>query len=332
MNVKDIVRFVSVANMLQKGGFLMAQINMETILNEEQKKQKEKVLNEIKGLADSFKIENIKEKEDYNPNLIKLDLKEVNQDNMENSAKDSLSYYEVKGKQDIENKYNNDIQKTQSEIDNLQNGLQLKQEDVKKKSAVLKENLKNKFINNNIYRSTIYEKFMSQIEKDEIDDLEKLKSETDAKIENLNGKLATLDSEKQNALEIFDIAYAVKLQEQIDKINKEINNYNMSAIKYNNQIQEKEEILKQKYEKQYLDYIKDAEDRNKKVMEFVQKYGYSAIQDKLNRQKYDMVLNYLNTMDKQTAYEILTENDDFKNELGINYYNKLIDIINNRKV
>ncbi|MGN1227695.1 MAG: hypothetical protein ACI4TX_03535 [Christensenellales bacterium] len=331
MNIKRIVRLYKLAVMIENGGYEIMEMNVKALLNEEQRKQKQKILNDLKAIQKGFEMTAPQEKGEYNPTFTKLDTKQMSDDDIASKAKQNLVYYEAGGKKEINDKYNTSKGKINEQISEVNTSAKADADKLSEQAKDLKESTKNSMINKNIARSSIYQNMMTDIEKEEMQQLQDLKADTDNKINQLNEKLQLLDNERQNALELFDISYAVKVQDQMDKIKKEISNYNDAVTKYNNSIEQKENDLKAKYDEKYQNYVSQIEDRNRKVMEFMQKYGYGTISNKLNSQKYNVALDYLNTMDKDVAMEILTENDDFKNELGENLFNQLIEAIKNRK-
>ena len=332
MDIKQVVRFVKLANKIQRGEYIMEDLKIQSLLSDEQKKQKQKVLDDIKNIQRSFDIIAPNEKQDYTPNLTKLDLKKVSDNQIKSDAQGNLAYYKAKNENDIETNYNQKKEDVQAKIDSsIRSGAE-KVKSIENNSKEQKESTKNTLINRNIIRSSIYQNLLSDIEKQELQSLDKAKAEIDDKVQGLNVQLNKLDDEKQNALELFDIAYAVKLQDEIDTIKKKINDYNTSAIKYNNTIEQKEKDLQAKYDKAYEKYVEEVGERNRKILEFANKYGVGMTNARVQKQKYEIVQNYLNTLDKQSAYEVLTENDDIKNAIGDASYNALLEEVNSRKV
>lgn len=331
MSLKDVVRFVKISNKIQKGDDIMEGLKIQSLLSDEQKKQKQKVLNDINSIQKSFDLMAPDEKKDYAPNLTRLDLKEQNDNIVEREAKGNLAYYKAKNENDIESNYGQQKQNILEQIDKANENIGVKVNDIKNDATQQKEDAKNALINKNIVRSSIYQNLISDIEKNELASLDNAKAEIDSKVEKLTSKLSQLDSEKQNALELFDIAYAIKLQDEIDGINKKISDYNTQAIKYNNSIEQKEKQLQEKYDSAYQDYVNEVEERNRKVLEFASKYGVGLSNVRVQKQKYEIVKSFLNTLDKQSALEMLNENDDFKNAIGETYFNTLLEEVNGRK-
>ena len=331
MTDKGIVRLVKLANIIKKGEYIMIDMNLESAVNTEQKNQKKKILDDIKSLSRSFELVSPEEKKDIDFGFSQLSLKNVDDDKIKKESENSLAYYKAKGEKDIETSFDSKKENINTQIADTKNSGEQKKEKITQNAGEQRQGIKNAMINKNLVRSSIYQNMMTDSEKQELAELDNVANETNNKIETLNGELIKLDGEKQSALELFNIAYAVKLEDEIAKLKKSIDSYNSQAIKYNNTILQKEQELQEKYDKQYQAYLDDVEKRNREVYKFIASYGQGNSNARLERQKYDMALDYLNTMDKETALEVLTEDDEFKVAVGDSNYEKLLDAINNRK-
>lgn len=331
MNIEKIVNQKKIKNLISNGGLEIMEMNVKSLLNEEQRKRKQKILDDIKAIEKSFQMSAPQEKQEYSPSFSKIDLKDYNENNINQKANENLKYFKAKGEADIANNYEKEKSKIDESISSEKQKAIGKVESIEKEANSKRENAKNSAINRGIAHSSIYDKMLSNIEKQEMDELEGLEAEVQQKVSTLNDKVAKLDKEKQNALELFNISYAVKLQDEIDSIKKDINDYNEKAKKYNETIEEKNKALIAKYDEKYQKQVKQAEERNQKLLSFMQRYGYGTISNKLKLQQTEVAKDYLNTLDKQTALEILTEDDKFKEVLGQNYFNQLLQYIKNRK-
>lgn len=331
MNKKDVIRLVKLANLIKKGGYIMQDMSIKSLLDEEQKKQKKDIITQLKNIDNSLKVISPKEKEEYNVNLTKLGIRDINDDLIKQKATENLGYFKAKSTKDIEDKYENEKNVLNSNLQFAKQNLEEKRKAVSEKAEQSKENVKDNLINKNVVRGSIYNSFMTDIEKSELANLNNLKDENDKKISTLKTELESLDIKKQEALNDFSINYAIKLQDEIDGIKKEIEKYNNDAIQYNNKIIEKEEALKRKYDESYQNYVKAVDERNKGVMDFLGKYGYSQLDNKITEQKYDLVKNYLNTLSKDSALMVLTEDNEFLSLLGEDDYDKLLTAVKGRK-
>lgn len=331
MNIEEIVRQKKIENLISNGGLKLMDINVKSLLNEEQRKRKQKILDDIKAIEKSFQMSAPAEKQDYNPSYTKVDLKDTSEDKINKKATDNLRYFKAKGEADINDNYNAQKDKIDASIASEKQKASAKADVIVENAGEQRVKAKNSAINRGIVHSSIYDNMMTGIERQEMSDLQDLKAEAESSISSLNDKIDKLDKEKQNALELFNISYAVKLQDEIDGMKKEIETYNEKAKKYNEDIEEKNKALISKYDEKYQKQVKQAEERNQRILSFLQKYGYGTVSNKLKLQQTEVAKDYLNTLDKATALELLTEDDKFKDALGINYFNDLVDYVKNRR-
>lgn len=331
MNIEKIVMQKKIENLISNGGLELMEMNVKSLLNDQQRQRKQKIIEEIKAIENGFKMSAPVEKQEYKPNYTKLNLKEQDEDKISKKATDNLKYFKASGEASINNNYIKQKSKIDEAIASEKQNASAQADNIVENAGEQREQAKNTAINRGIVHSSIYNNMMTGIEKKEMADLQNLKTEVEGKISGLNNKLEKLDGEKQNALELFNISYAVKLQDEIDSIKKEIETYNEKATKYNEDIEEKNKALIAKYDEKYQKQVKQAEERNQRILEFLQKYGYGTVENKLKLQQTEVAKDYLNTLDKATALELLTEDDKFKEALGINYFNNLVEYIKNRK-
>lgn len=144
-----------------------------------------------------------------------------------------------------------------------------------------------------------------------LDEYSKIDKEVGAKIDSLTTQKELLSTAQENALNSFDIAYAVKLSDKIAEINKQLNEQEQTVIKYNNEIQEKEAEYKQKQKESALDYVT-----------YIEKYGTEGIQKAKQDEKYIYAENYFMSLPKQEAIEEL-KNNTYISQLGTLNFNKL---------
>ena len=145
-----------------------------------------------------------------------------------------------------------------------------------------------------------------------LDNFVKINEELTKNINSLNSQKSLLEEQKQNALNSFDIAYAIKLSEKIDSINSSLDKKEQEIQKYNNEIAEKEAEYKRKKQQEAIDYA-----------EFISEYGIGSIEIMKSGEKYEIAKQYFADMDKDQALKELTTNPIYKSQLGT-YYNKLL--------
>jgi hypothetical protein len=138
-----------------------------------------------------------------------------------------------------------------------------------------------------------------------------------------------LEVQRQNALDSFDIAYAVKVSQKINDINEKLADKEREVIEYNNKLIQ----IEQEYEAEMLEkYNKARKEQNEQVMDyadFVQKGGDMAVQVLKLEEKFKAAQDYLMSLPKEEALKQLFENEVFKTELK-SKYQTLLNQINAR--
>jgi len=146
--------------------------------------------------------------------------------------------------------------------------------------------------------------------------LENLKNETNLKLEKIENSLAILNQEKEKAMMDFDLAYAVKIKDKINKLEAEYNKQKEEAIKYNQKIEEDERKFNEEQQKKSEAYDKEVirkmeeHENNLKTLGVFKVYGEEIINE-----KQELALNFLNSIPKQEAVDICLS-DIFVKNLG----------------
>lgn len=236
------------------------------------------------------------------------------------SAQNSLENYKQTSLQNIEDDYNQKSSDISNQIDELKNSAQSQKQETKNLYSSLKNDASNDALKRGLARSSIVINVLDAFDQNMIDEINKINEEIGTKVESLNNQKSLLNEQRQSALNAFDIAYAVELSTKIDEINAELAEEEQKVIEYNNKIAEKEAEYEAQRNKDTLDRA-----------EFIEKYGEDAILSLKQNEKYEIALNYLNTLSKEEALNELDSNRTFSYELGPTYFNRLKVIVNQRK-
>lgn len=103
-----------------------------------------------------------------------------------------------------------------------------------------KKNTDNDMLKRGLARSSIAALEKAQWEKNETAAKEALSAAYLREADELNGKIADLSTEREQALNDFNLAYAARLTERIDELSRERDEKRTEALKYNNSLTEKE--------------------------------------------------------------------------------------------
>ena len=154
----------------------------------------------------------------------------------------------------------------------------------------------------------------------------KLKADTSAGlIDSLNGidnKINELETKRMDALDEFDLVYAAKLGEEIQKQKEERQKRLDEIIKYNNS-------LKKQNAEYGLDYAKTDSALNSDLFEKNAEIAENDLVTKLlqqvYQQKYTVISDYLYNMDVRDAVKDLENRKSYYMEqLGKNGYDKMV--------
>lgn len=251
-------------------------------------------------------------------NLEKMNYSKPTDEEISKKAKDSLQEYKTSGIDSINNEYLEKQEQAKKSISNLKEDLKNQTNNIISAYDNVKEEAKEDAIKRGLARSSIIVNTLAKHDQQMLNELSEKAKQINEKIDAYNGDLALLQTQKQNALNAFDIAYAVKLQEKIDGINEEVYKNEQDVIKYNNQIAQ----IQAEWDKKNND---DSFDKTTSLAELIGKYG-SAIFDVLKQnEKLEIAKNYFAQMSKEDAINELKNNSAFINQLGNKNYNKLLE-------
>lgn len=292
-----------------------------TFSNKDTEKLTEKTKN-YSDLLENFKQidQKFSSQDSGSLDLEKKTFTKMSDEDIKERAENNLFDYKESSLKNINDEYS---AKENSLDENLQ---QAKQSAIEKKNEAkdlyssLKNNASKDAIKRGLARSSIVINVLDAFDKGMIEEYNKINQEISTKIDSLNSQKQLLDEQKQNALNSFDISYAVKLSNKIDEINKSLQEQEQKILEYNNQIAEKEAKYEAERKQNALDYAK-----------YIQNNGTEAITQLKNNEKYTIAKDYLMSLSKQDALDELNYNKIFSSELGPINYSKLKVLITGRE-
>ena len=257
---------------------------------------------------------------DYNePKFEKLEDVVVDTDKIASDARDSLSAYKSESINKINNDYDAEKKKLDSKLVDINKSAIEEKSNVKQYFDNAKEDAKNNAITRGIGRSSIIINALDAFDKGEIEEFNRIDSELTDNINAIDFQLTSLSQQKEQALNDFDIAYAVKLNDKINSLTSELQKKQNEVIKYNNQISEKESKYKQDYDEFVADIEDKNRDNNKSLVDLVAKYGSNVVSAYRKNQIFEAVDSFFEGVDRAKVIEILNTNDNLKSALGSLY-------------
>lgn len=284
------------------------------------KKNKSKV-DEINSKIDSISNKYNGANENSVPDKIELDRMEYtrpSEEDIKKSSEDSLKYYKDSGISNINDEYklkNDELYSNKKDlIENTENSKQ-KLNDYYTEA---KNNAESQALKRGLSRSSIIINQLDAFDSEKINDYKKLDEELSNDINAINFEINALASQKENALNNFNISYAVKVQEKINSLNEELNKKESEVIKYNNEIALKEAEYNKKIDELKNELAKSNREDATKQVDLYGKYGSKIVEKAKNDEIYNTVKYYLNTLSADEIKSVL-EDEDFKRRMGSNY-------------
>ena len=245
-------------------------------------------------------------------NLEKMTFTKPSDEQIKQQATDSLAEYRENSLKDIQQQYSTKMQGIDESIDSKKQNANQQKTELEQKYASLKADASNDALKRGLARSSIIVNTLEAFDNKMLDNFMTINQELTKSIDSLSNQKSLLEQQKQNALNSFDISYAVQLNEKIEKINEKLQQQEESVIKYNNEIAEKEAEYKRKKQQEALDYA-----------EYVGKYGLGTIEMMKSNEKYKLAREYFLTLPKSEAIKELEEDSSYINQLGTYYYKLL---------
>ncbi len=168
-------------------------------------------------------------------------------------------------------------------------------------------------------RSSIVINTMDAFNNAEIESYKQLDKQLSDKVNAINFEISAINTQKENALRDFDIAYAVKLDSTLNKLKQDLADQQTAIIKYNNDIAKAEEDYKIKYTNLENTLNKNSWDKEMDMVDLYTEYGANMLEKYKSNKIYTMVKEYLNQFDSAEAKRILQSNEQLQKALGSKY-------------
>ncbi len=151
-------------------------------------------------------------------------------------------------------------------------------------------------------------------------------SSYESALEEIDSKLAQLESDKDKALEELDVKYAIELSEQIDALEEERAKAIEQNQEFNNDVREKNAKAQATRDKNIAQYKSELEkqqrERDEAQQAYEQKYGYVGKKQENYAQRYDLAFDFYSSLSPDIAVAALEASPNMKYYLG-QYYDKL---------
>lgn len=276
---------------------------------------------------------NLEDKSDSYNQSLELERKKFERpddEEIEKQAKDGLSEYKNTSLNQIENDYNSNKTAVDQQLEILDASTNKSKSQLEDAYTKAKTNASNDAIKRGLARSSIIVNKLAEYDKGMLAEFSKIEKDYNDSYNKLNSQKSMLEVQRQNALDAFDIAYAVKLSEKITSLNEKLDQKEQEVIEYNNKMEQLEKEFELDRNKKLQDYQNDLNKQKLDNLKYYSEYGTNYVEMVKEKEKYDIAYEYLMSLPKDEAVSILENNSDFKSNFKT-YYNKLYTTMLTRK-
>lgn len=288
----------------------------------------EELKDKIKNIDDKYKLDLTFDstKDDISLNLERQKYSRPSDEEIRKQAEDSLKSYEDKEQKGIENEYASGNRKLDEESQKLGGDFESQSKKIEQAYEHAKESNKNTFIRRGLSRSSIMQENLKNLDESKNVAQDTLAKELKQNLEKITIERDLLETQKQSALESFNISYAVKLSEKINKLTESAKQAEDAVAKYNNQLEEKEKkfaLSQQEHNiKQDNQKLKD----NKFVLDYINEYGRVGLDWLIAKEKLTAAKDSIKGLSKEQALAQI-ERDGYRDILGDSVYKSLINYV-----
>ena len=283
----------------------------------------DELLNKIKDFTSKFESGTNRVPEN-NVSFEKLDNIEIDEEKIKNQAEEELFDYKKTNYDKILNQTSERKEELIENKDSLNENYANAIENIAKSYDKVRETASNDALKRGLSRSSIVINKLDAFNQDEINTYNALNKELTDSLNEIDFELNSLQAQQELALDEFDITYAVKLNNKIASLKQELLDKQTEVTKYNNQIAEKEADFDLKYNELLNDMKKQNWNQNLDMLEYAGKYGINAIEKYKQGQIYNMIDEYLSSISKAEAKNILENNGALKSYLTSQNLNSLL--------
>lgn len=194
----------------------------------------------------------------------------------------------------------------------------------------LKQKAESNALKRGLGRSSIIMSQISDYDKSQANSATSVQNELLTQISSVNQKIVDLEGEKEGALNQLDLNHASDLTKKIAQLQKERDAKTLEYQKYNDSVTKKEADYATQRSKDVKKYFADSqaekESQEAKKREQENLYGYTGEKQKNYAERYNIALDFYNSLSPDIAEDALKASPNMRFYLG-NYYDKLMEIL-----
>lgn len=275
----------------------------------------DEIYKQLEGIENRYSSEGSEQESeqenDYSVNLEKVEVPEIEEDKIKERVTNEIyEEYEAK-KQNLQNQSEKATDKIEEQKKTLVSNVEKNKKDITEIMDSSKVVAENEALRRGLARSSIIILQLDGIEKNKAEKLSDLAVSLTDELNKLENEVRNLENELIVSLDNLDINHAMKINTLVaDKI-AELEKKQKEAIEYNNEV-----------EKEQFDY--NAKIKNQQVKDVIdeyklkEEYGISTSTG-MQDEKFDVVLKYLNSIPREEALKLLTQDRTIIDHLGKRY-------------
>lgn len=245
-------------------------------------------------------------------NLEKMEIPEIDRENIKKEAEKSASEQYQVDKDKLMQNYEVQTKAQSDKINTLQSDSEQNKKSINRVYDDYKVGEENEAIKRGLARSSVALIQLDNIEEARAVALSREAEGLSSEINKIESQIVSLQETLESSLENLDLELAEKVNSQIEKNVKALEQKQQEAIKFNNNV----EKLQNEYKLKVANGDKTVSAIEKQLQE-----KYQGAKDfDMNNRKMDMALKFFNTMSKADALRAIISSPELATSLGDKYY------------
>lgn len=245
---------------------------------------------------------------------------------IESRAKETVEKEKEADKKKLENKYEAQADEVELKKSDAANALDAAYDSLDEKYAERGEDAKNDALKQGIARGSILSSVLGELSENKQAEAQSAEKSYKEKIEGLDAKLSSLESELNSALEQLDMKYAIELSNDIKELKQQRDKEAQKWEKYNQDIRRRQAEYEYERQQDINEYLAEREKQKEEAKRREEQneaiYGYTGEKQKNYAARYDIAYDFYMSLDPAIALEAFEASPNMQYYLGA-YYSKL---------
>ncbi len=262
--------------------------------------------------------------------LKEIEYTPVSDEDIESAAKAQTNYNKKQELDKVEAKYIAAQEALKDGKKEADNNLKKSYENLNKLYNELRQNVQDDVLRRGLARSSIATSSINDLNREHLDKTSEQEVAYRQVVDDIDGKIAKLEIDKEGAIIDLDIKYAIELDDEINRLKGERDKTVSEYEKYNNSIREKQEKFEEDRQDKIADFLRDKAlektEKEKEQLALEKKYGYTGEKLVNYSKRYDAAYEYYSSLSPDIALAALKASPNMRYYLG-NFYNDLVSVL-----